>query len=74
MGWELWGFWGFEGLDKAICWGFCGVPRRFFVRAVSFELWAMSGGPGEKGLGGLCDDAKAGGSSRFRAGMAAQLR
>jgi len=46
MGWELWGFWGFEGLDKAICWGFCGVPRRFFVRAVSFELWAMNGGPG----------------------------
>jgi hypothetical protein len=25
MGWELLDFFGFEGLDKRICWGFCGL-------------------------------------------------
>src|ERR1035437_9653849 len=53
FGWyRLGGIWGSEGLDKGICWGFCGCDGVFYF---GYELWAMSavrGSLAERG-GGL---------------------
>jgi len=56
FGWcGLGGIWGFEGLDKGICWGFCGWDGDFYF---GYELCGMRVERSAVGRGkGQCGDS-----------------